>query len=196
MINPFASVALGAGLALSLAVPPGPINAMMASVSVSNGGALKGTAIGFGAITADATYLALVLLLHDFIPPVLEKPLALVGGCFLLFIGYSIIRGDGSNLIRFASRGYISGVLVGLTNPYQLGWWLTAGLSMVEILGYSSAAGFFGALFVWVFAFPFTLNKITRRYGGSISKVIRFASGIAVIGFGFFFIFLAVFGMY
>ncbi len=152
----------------------------------------KGTAIGLGAMTADATYLALILLVHQIIPTALERPLALVGGSFLIFLGYSILRKEGSGFASMTGRGYVSGVLVGLSNPYQLGWWLTAGLSMVDALGVASAAGFFGALLVWVILFPFSLNRITRRYGSYFPRAIRLVSGIAVIAFGLYFIGLAL----
>ncbi|MDG6934862.1 MAG: LysE family transporter [Nitrososphaerota archaeon] len=191
-MNLFASAAFGAGLAFSLAVPPGPVNAMIASASVSSSGMFKGTAIGLGAMTADATYLALILLVHQIIPTALERPLALVGGSFLIFLGYSILRKEGSGFASMTGRGYVSGVLVGLSNPYQLGWWLTAGLSMVDALGVASAAGFFGALLVWVILFPFSLNRITRRYGSYFPRAIRLVSGIAVIAFGLYFIGLAL----
>src|SRR5579875_2074666 len=166
------SAILGAGLAFSLAVPPGPINAMMAATSVTN--RFRASLIGFGAMTAGA------------IPGFLKPPLAVIGGFIIIFMGAKLIMQKGSK--EGSSGGYFSGLFVGISNPYQLGWWITGGLTMVSIFGYASIAGFFGALFIWVTAFPLALSKLTQRYKDTIPRLVRLVSAIALFLFGIYFL--------
>jgi threonine/homoserine/homoserine lactone efflux protein len=186
------SAALGAALAFSLAVPPGPINAMMAASSP--GGALKGTFVGLGAITADTIFLIIILIAHQNIPLYIRPALFILGGFFLLFMSYRVLLASSRGTVS-ATSGYISGVTVGLSNPYQLGWWLTAGLSMVTILGYASVAGFFGALFLWVFGFPYALHKVSGRYSDSFPRAVRWVSAFTLSVFGLYFIVTGIFGL-
>jgi threonine/homoserine/homoserine lactone efflux protein len=178
------SAILGAGLAFSLAVPPGPINAMMAATSVTN--RFRASLIGFGAMTADAIFLSVVILLHGAIPGFLKPPLAVIGGFIIIFMGAKLIMQKGSK--EGSSGGYFSGLFVGISNPYQLGWWITGGLTMVSIFGYASIAGFFGALFIWVTAFPLALSKLTQRYKDTIPRLVRLVSAIALFLFGIYFL--------
>jgi threonine/homoserine/homoserine lactone efflux protein len=55
------SLIAGILIGLSLAVPPGPINAIIAAESVKKS-YLDGIKVGLGAMTADATYLAITLV--------------------------------------------------------------------------------------------------------------------------------------
>jgi threonine/homoserine/homoserine lactone efflux protein len=178
------SAFLGAGLAFSLAVPSGPINAMMAATSVTS--RFKATLIGFGAMTADAVFLSIVILLHGAIPIYFKPPLAVIGGIVIIFMGAKLIMQKQS---REGGRGgYFSGLFVGISNPYQLGWWITGGLTMVSIFGYASLAGFFAALLVWVTAFPLALSKLTQKYKDTMPKLVRLVSATALFLFGIYFL--------
>lgn len=37
---------------------------------------------------------------------------------------------------------YLIGLTIGLTNPYQISWWLTVGISMIKSLSISVIPGF------------------------------------------------------
>ncbi|MEM0118377.1 MAG: LysE family transporter [Conexivisphaerales archaeon] len=179
------SVLLGAALAFSLAVPPGPINAMMAATSTTN--KWRATQIGFGAMTADAIFLSIVVILHGAVPAFLKPPLAVIGGFLIIYMGARLIT-QKTETDQENKGGYLSGLFVGISNPYQLGWWVSGGLTMVSIFGYASLAGFFSALLLWVTAFPFTLNKLTERYRETLPKLIKIISALALFIFGIYFL--------
>ncbi|MEM3684463.1 MAG: LysE family transporter [Conexivisphaerales archaeon] len=178
------SALLGAALAFSLAVPPGPINAMIAATSTTN--KWKATLIGFGAMTADAIFLSIVILIHGSVPAFLRPPLAVVGGFLIIYMGAKLLA--QKKIEEGSKGGYLSGLFVGISNPYQLGWWVSGGLTMVSIFGYASLAGFFSALLLWVTAFPFALNKLTEKYRETLPNIIRVISVIALFAFGIYFL--------
>jgi len=178
------SAFLGAGLAFSLAIPPGPINAMMAATSTIS--RFRASLIGFGAMTADAVFLSVVVLLHGAIPGNLRPPLAIIGGLVIIYMGTKLTMEKENK--EGKGGGYFSGLFVGISNPYQLGWWVTAGLTMVSIFGYASIAGFFGALLVWVTAFPFALSKLTQKYKDTLPKLVKLVSAVALFLFGIYFL--------
>lgn len=184
------SILLGAALAFSLAAPPGPINAMMAATAISNRN--RATMIGLGAMTADAIFLAIVVLIHGAVPSFLKAPIAIIGGSVIIYMGFKLIKAGNSD--AKANGSYLSGLSVGISNPYQLGWWVTGGLTMVSIFGYASLAGFFGALFVWVTAFPFALYKLALKYRSIVPKLIKMISVLALLIFGIYFIITGLMG--
>ena len=175
----------GFGLALSLAGPPGPMNALIASASTH--GPWKGVSTGLGAVTVDAVFLVVVALLHGYVPGWVKVPVSLLGGVLLIWLGYRAYGSKGQGPPS-AAEGYVSAVGLGLTNPYQLGWWLTAGLSMIAFLGYFSAVGFFAGLLAWVTAFPYAIWKLSSLYAERMLTAIRYASVVGLVGFGLFFI--------
>lgn len=183
-MEPLQSALLGAALAFSLAVPPGPINAMMAAASVYS--SRRATFIGFGAMTADAIFLSIVIFLHGSVPSFLKPPLSLVGGILIVYIAIGILTKQQTG--REKKGGYTSGLLVGISNPYQLGWWVSGGLTMVSIFGYASVLGFFAALLAWVLTFPYLLNKLSERSKVLFPKLLKWLSAIALFIFGAYFL--------
>ncbi|MEM0287938.1 MAG: LysE family transporter [Nitrososphaerota archaeon] len=180
---------VGLGMAFSLAAPPGPMNALIASAATVK--ALKGTVVGLGAVTADAIFLVLVLLLHGHIPSEFFKPVSIVGAFLLIFIAYKILN-SSSLEASSVSGGYLTGLSLGLTNPFQIGWWLTVGLAMVYYFGLSSALGFFTGLIIWIIAFPYFIWRISTRYGPRIITIIRYASAVGLIVFAIYFIYIGL----
>jgi len=149
----------GALLGLSLAVPPGPMNAIIAETTVSSGWG-AGVAAGVGAMAADACFFALAAVGVAAAVrrvPVLRAGLLAVGGVVLLYFAYRAARqaatgGDGET----AATGFTAAFAVAITNPSQITWWLTAGVALldpgtIEVVGHRlptggplAVLGFFG----------------------------------------------------
>jgi threonine/homoserine/homoserine lactone efflux protein len=151
----------GALLAWSLAAPPGPINALMAYAGARRG-FWTGWVYGLGAIAGDMTMLALTML----------GVLAVVGAATWLkvataFLGSglmawfaigafrtalrtgSTLGSDPDDRPISAPREFAKAYVIVVTSPFNWGWWLTAGASMIDALGWTTAAGFFAGLIVW-----------------------------------------------
>jgi len=187
---------LGFGLVLgcSLAIPPGPMNALIASVAARS--YRGGVVTGFGAMCADLVLGGLVFGLYTVVDlaPFVRWVYALGAGAMLYF-GSSILRtpvGDAANT-EANVRTFVRALALGLTNPFQSVWWMTAGLAFAYLGGPVLFAGLFGAIAVWIVTFPFAVHAGTRKHPGA-QRPIAIVSAAIVLGFAGYFAFLAIRG--
>jgi threonine/homoserine/homoserine lactone efflux protein len=231
--SPVVSLAAGVVFGLALAAPPGPMNAVIAEESVLRGWT-AGFRAGLGAATADAAFFVLALLgAVTFVRrvPAVEAAMVGVGGALMLYYAYgaaSAVRDsfhagdaadgrdqDAPGDPTGESAGFRKAFVLALTNPYQVVFWLTVGVGLLEagqvdllrrlpVLGADLAGlavvrtgspallvGLFVGILVWIVGFPAALVSARRR-------VERFAPAVAVLsaavlaGFGFVFLVRAV----
>jgi threonine/homoserine/homoserine lactone efflux protein len=144
------SVALGFGLGLSLAIPPGPVNALIAR-EASRHGALGGIRAGLPAPTLDTVYMLLVVFgLPRLVDLDAAKPwLASVGALLMLYLAWDTAR--VRPLAKAAPAKAVALWAVTLSNPFQYAWWLSAGATFLGEQGVWGAVGFVVAVFGWVF---------------------------------------------
>lgn len=152
----------GIALGLSLAAPPGPINAIMAAQAISSS-RLNGFLVGLGAMTSDATFLVITYTLSGLLilNETARGALSMVSFCLMLFLAYLTWR--ASRRIDLTTKKsvhipYLTGLTVGLTNPFQLSWWMSAGLSLISSIGLIIIIGFFTGILIWITSFPSVLN--------------------------------------
>ncbi|MGA1974574.1 MAG: LysE family transporter [Conexivisphaerales archaeon] len=181
------SVALGLSLGLSLALPPGPVNAMIATEGAER--AAKGTLVGLGALTADAFFMLLTLTLGTWLPSWARRPLTLTGGVVFILLAIFVLRARPS-IGRPGHVQYFTGLTMGLTNPFQIAWWLTAGLTLVTSFGFTVVGSFFVGILLWITAFPQAVHRGVVAFGGRILEVVRFASAAVLLAYGAWFIYL------
>ncbi len=189
-----ASFLSGLVLGYSLAVPPGPMNALIATWSLR--GFRHGFAVGAGAMSADFILMFLTLLLYGVLAGLGRQffaPFHVAGGLFFLYLAYKIGRarppaeGGGGR----QARGYLLGLSLGLVNPYQVGWWLTAGLSAIAQFGVEWAAGLFLAIFTWITAFPAAVRAGWRLNSRLTWLAIKIFSVAVLAAFGVLFLYAA-----
>jgi len=120
--------------------------------------------------------------------------IGLLGGMFLLAMGFSMLRSLGR--LAFGSSQHarsplVAGALLSIGNPYFLVWWATVGAAMVVravAFGVWGLAAF--ALLHWLcdFAWCTLLSVLSFRGGrlfGRRLQVVLFAScGVALLFFG------------
>ncbi len=185
-------VGFGLLLGFSLVVPPGPMNALIAARSSVRWRA--GVYTGLGALTADAILGVLVFTfqstvdLSEFIRPVYA-----VGSVVMIVLAYLVLRTNpqGTPTAPPGPTAYSQGVATGLSNPFQIVWWLTAGVGFAYVGGAPLFIGLFGAILLWVLFFPLLIRSGTQRYP-SIEPWIRYISAALIVGFAAYFAFLAV----
>lgn len=188
----YADLLFGFLLGFSLTIPPGPMNAFIATQTMVRGmGA--GVITGTGAMTADLVLGTVifaartVLDLHSYI-----RAVYVIGSVVLIVLAYSSIRGTSSmSPPQAGSRTYYRALLLGITNPFQILWWLTAGLAFAYIGGIILLAGLFAAIAVWIVLFPVVLHTGTRRHP-EVRRGITLASSILMVLFAGYFIYLAL----
>jgi threonine/homoserine/homoserine lactone efflux protein len=186
-MNLLESAGLGLALGFSLAVPPGPMNALIASVSTRSSRA--GTVTAFGAMSSDMLLGALVFSLNAVVDlREIVRPVDALGAVVLAYFGIRILtrREDPNPPTTSGVRTFSQGLALGLTNPFQILWWLTAGLAFARLGGPVLLVGLFGAVGTWVVVFPYAIHAGARRYP-------KLRSGVAIVSAGIMLAFAAYF---
>ncbi len=208
----------GVVFGLALAAPPGPMNAIIAEESVVRGWP-AGFRAGLGAMLADAVFFALTLA--GFVAvidrvSVVRPALYLAGGVLMLYFAVGAVReartaSSFTDADRGVSRGFRKTFVLSLTNPYQIGFWLTVGVGLLEpgtldVLAYVPAVGellegalvvrtgspalllgFFGGIGCWIVGYPAALVGAGRRVD-TFAPLVAAGSAVVLAGFGLAFL--------
>ncbi len=175
-LDPYWSFAYGILMGLSIAAPPGPINAIIANEAAKS--AIKGSSVGAGAMTADAIFFTVTYFFGRLIPSNILPYFYVVGAGLLLFLAYSVIKSSFPS--RSVKGNYIVGLSMGLVNPYQISWWITVGLFMMKEISVYTIPGFFIGIVIWITTFPLSVNKLLNK-PAYIEYIKLFSSGILVL---------------
>ena len=214
IVSALAGIALG----LSLAAPPGPMNAIIAEESVLRGWG-SGFRAGLGAMSADACFFVLALfgvitVIRD--AAVVQRVLFAAGGVLMLYFAYGTATdatdafggeaaadgaGNPEGDADDDSKGFRKAFVLALTNPYQILWWLTAGVGLldpgtftIDALGGLAVStgspmivvGFFAGIAVWISGFPAALVTVGRRVDAFAPVVATVSAAVlALAGLSF-----------
>lgn len=193
------------------------MNAVIAEESVV-GGWLAGVRAGLGAMTADAVFALLALLgLVTVVEqlPTLRGVMVTGGGLLMLYFALEAARSAEATLTGSetdgAGRGFTKAFVLAVTNPYQVLFWLTVGVGLLEsgeldvfaglpVVGDALTgllvvqtgslalfAGLFGGIAVWIVGFPAALATARRRVD-TVAPVVAAVSAIVLAGFGVLFL--------
>jgi len=213
-------VTLGSGMifGLALAAPPGPMNAIIAAESVSRGW-MAGVRAGLGAMSADVLFFVLTLagvvaVLDSYLS--VRPALYLAGGLLMLYFAIGAAH-EAASTTGFtdadstASSGFSKTFVLSLTNPYQIGFWLTVGVGLLEagrldvfahvpavgdllagtlVVQTGSATlliGFFAGIAVWIVVYPAALVSTGRRVN-TLAPIVAALSSVVLAGFGLLFL--------
>jgi threonine/homoserine/homoserine lactone efflux protein len=216
----FATAVAGAVFGIALAAPPGPMNAIIAEESVVRGWE-AGFRAGVGAMLADVLFFVLTLagvvaVIDRY--PVVRPVLYVAGGLLMCYFALGAIRearaaASFTSDSRGTSKGFRKTFALSLTNPYQIGFWLTVGVGLLQpgtldvfahvpVIGATLAGslvvetgspallvGFFGGIAVWIVVYPAALVSAGRRID-ALAPVVAAGSALVLAGFGL--VFLAV----
>jgi threonine/homoserine/homoserine lactone efflux protein len=168
------------------------MNALIASRSV--GSFRRGVITGLGAMSADLLLGVAVYLLQSSIDIESVVRFVYVLGCGIMaYFGYRLL--SPPSIAPAAESGglatYSAALAVGLSNPFQILWWLTAGLAFAYLGGLVLFAGLFGAIAVWILIFPYLIRSGVQRYP-RLGRVVTFASGGVMVAFAVYFAWLAL----
>ncbi len=213
---------MGTVFGLALAAPPGPMNAVIAEESVLRGWA-AGARAGLGAATADVLFFALAYVGVAAIvesAPRLQTAMIGAGGLLMCYFAIGAARGaratfrpTGGDEPRIeGGKGFRKALVLALTNPFQVLFWLTVGIGLLRpgrldvlaplpVVGEALAdtlvvttgspailGGFFAGIFGWVLGFPAVLVAAERRTE-TFAPLVAVGSALVLAGFGAFFLF-------
>ncbi|WP_042147333.1 LysE family transporter [Paucisalibacillus sp. EB02] len=189
-------------LGLSLAAPIGPVNAAQLDRGIK-GGFLPAWFVGLGAITADALYMLIVYLgvVHIVEIPFVQTFLWLFGGFVLTYTGIESmisakeIKAGHERTKEPLHKSFFAGFIMSITNPLTILFWLgiygsvlakTASSYGLETLILYSGAIFIGLL-TWDIAMAAVSSGFRKVLNERVLTGIAIFSGLALIGFGFYF---------
>ena len=180
MAMPIVAIVLGFGLGLSLAVPPGPVNALVVR-EASRHGLWGGVRAGLPAPTVDTFWMLLVVFglprLVD-LEPVLPW-LAGVGALLMLYLAWDTARVRDHATTPPVKAAALWAVT--LTNPFQYAWWLSAGTAFLTQQGVYGAVGFVIAVFGWVFALSNLVAHGAQRWPWFTSAMTLMSADLLVV---------------
>jgi len=216
--GPAVTLVAGAVFGLALAAPPGPMNAIIAEESVVRGWT-AGFVAGLGAMVADVLFFLLALagvvaVVEEF--PALRAGMVTAGGLLMLYFAVGAAQNVDATLTGEtegeAGRGFQKAFVLALTNPYQILFWLTVGVGLLDpgqadVLSYAPYVGdslagvlvvetgspalllgLFGGIVVWIVGFPGALAAGNRRVD-ALAPAVAGVSALVLAGFGLFFLY-------
>lgn len=185
-------------LGFSIAAPVGPIGVLCIRRTLANGMG-SGVFSGLGAATADALYGSIAALGLSVIANFLldyQFPLRLVGGLFLLYLGYTTYQSIPSTTAAAANSegltsAYVSTLLLTITNPMTILSFAAvfAGLGIVSAEGdflspFLLILGVFVGSMLWWLILSGTVNLLRQKFDPQRLKWINQLSGFIIAGFG------------
>jgi len=185
-------LAFGLALGFSLTIPPGPMNAFIASRSVRS--FREGVIAGLGAMSADLILGILVYALHASVDLSAElRWIYVLGAAVMVYLGVGLVRERSATtpLETRGTRTFTKALGLGVSNPFQIVWWLTAGLAFAYLGGWLLFVGLFGAIAVWIVVFPWAVHLGTERRP-EVARAVVVVSGVLIFGFAAYFLFLAL----
>jgi len=179
-------------LGIGAAVPLGPINILIMNEALKN--YKKAVAIGFGAMSADISYLLLILLgiTTFFQDQMALQVLSLIGGVFLIYLAFLIFKGRNKEIHKTKVSkknsilgNYVKGYLLTLLNPYTILFWLsvTTYSTTTESLA-MTLFGMVSALVLWITIMPYLVYRSRDMISNAISSKISIISALILLGFG------------
>ena len=220
--SPVASLGAGVLFGLALAAPPGPMNAVIAEESVLRGW-LAGVTAGLGAMLADACFFVLALVGIVTVvqnAPTLRGAMILGGGALMLYFAVGAatsarealtVESEAAATEEGVGRGFRKAFVLALTNPYQIAFWLTVGVGLLEpgtvdvlektpYVGAELAGlvvvrtgspllltGLFAGIVCWIVGFPTALRAAGKRVD-RLTPLVAGGSAVVLTGFGLLFV--------
>ncbi|MCD6307728.1 MAG: LysE family transporter [Candidatus Latescibacteria bacterium] len=185
-------------ISLTGVMAPGPITAVTVGTGTRSPHAGALVAVGHGIV--EFPLMALIYYgLGDFfrIGAVRAATFAL-GGLFLLFMGYDMLRSikKAARLHNGGSRKpLVAGILLSMGNAYFLIWWATVGASLISK---AVAFGIAGVMtfavvhwfcdLIWFYILSIASYKGGRVFGARFQKTVFAVCGVFLLFFGALFI--------
>ncbi len=208
------SVLFGVIFGLALAAPPGPMNAIIATESV-NRGWVAGFRAGLGAMAADLLFFWVALLgAVTIIDTTVQSVMVTVGGLLMFYFAVGAATGISKTPTEMSAAGrarsFSKTFVLGLTNPYQILFWLTVGVGLltpgtIDLLGQTPLGthfsgilvvetgspilivGLFAGILCWIVVFP-ALLVVAKQRVQRLAPAIAAGSALVLAVFGVMFL--------
>lgn len=185
----FDSFLNGLFLGFGVSVPFGPINILILTYALK---AFKNSiAVGLGAFSVDLLYLLLLQFgLLNFLDNVIfMRALAIFGFCFLSYMAYLMLKKKNEDLQldqhkdfkESLLKSYIKGIILNGSNPYVIGFWLSAaGIVLNNQHAYSTILGLVVAILFWIGTLAFVVAKYSYLFSAKVIRIINIVSALII----------------
>ncbi|EPD2344408.1 LysE family translocator [Campylobacter coli] len=184
----FDSFLSGVFLGFGVSVPFGPVNILILTYALK---AFKNSiAVGLGAFSIDMLYLFLLQFgLLNFLDNVIfMRFLAIFGFCFLTYMAYLMLRKKKESLNlehkefkESLLKSYIKGIILNGSNPYVIGFWLSAtGIVLSNQHAYSTILGLVVAILFWIGALALVVAKYSYLFSAKVICIINIVSALII----------------
>lgn len=172
-------------------IPLGPINILIANYALHS--YKKALALGIGAMSADVTYLLLIVfgLLKLLEGSIFLKIITLLGALFLLYIAILTYQHRDQCMEEKTLQEesilkvYLKGYTLTLLNPYTVGFWLS--VSTLQAKTTESPlwllAGLILAILSWTTLMPLVIFKSKHLFSLTITRRLAIVSALILAGF-------------
>jgi len=165
----------GLGLGFGAGLAPGPLQALVISVSLSRGFA-AGARVAAAPLLSDAVVIVVSLLFLRSIPDEVVAALGVVGGLFVIWLGIEAVREVAAEVEAGPPQtggSLLRGALVNLLSPHPWVFWLTVGGPLLVAAwadSVASALGFLVGFYVLLVGSKVALAAIVARGRRHLSR--------------------------
>jgi len=190
-------------IALSGALAPGPLLTVTISYSLKRG-FISGPLIILGHSILELILLIIIIsgLGRILQIPVFIKIVFIIGGIILILMGTNLMFSSAklkikkTKLKNIELNPVLSGIIISLSNPYWLIWWITIGMAYIiksmkyKFLGIAAFfTGHILADLLWYSFISFSFSKGRKFISDKVYHIIISVCGIFIIIFGFWFLY-------
>lgn len=194
--NFFGLITQGLILGFSIAAPVGPIGMLCIRRSLQNG-FKSGLSSGFGAASADAVYGMIAATGLTLIADFLKKQqtyLGILGGLFLLYLGYQTFRSSLPNADseeveeKSLISDFFSTFLLTLSNPITIFSFIAlfGGLSAnidFRMSAFILVLGVFCGSALWWITLSTAVSLLRRKFNAEMIRWVNNVAGLVIVGF-------------
>lgn len=189
-------------LGLGAAVPLGPINILIMNLALKS--YPKAFFLGFGAMSADITYLLLTLFGLTFFMKIwwVNLIFTIFGAVFLFYLAYLIFKNRKNSIQKQDIKGseilknYLKGYLLTLLNPYTVIFWLSisAYINARSLDPIYTLFGLFLAISLWITLMPLAIYKNKHLISQKLAEIFSTISALILSFFAFAMVWSLLFG--
>ncbi|MGB8648121.1 MAG: LysE family transporter [Anaerolineae bacterium] len=187
---------MGMTMGLAFAAPPGIVTAETFRRGV-RGGFGHALSVQLGSLIGDASYalMAFVGLATLVQGRVAQEVVGTLGALFLLYLAWQSFRTGSLEMVIAGETGgyreaFVSGMLLSLTNPWAIAFWVSFGGSLVAI-GLRTAddlpllfASFMLGSLLWSFVLAGLIERGRRLLSPRLFRIVSILCGLLLAGFG------------
>ena len=187
-------------LGLGAGITPGPLLGLIINETL-RGGWRAGVLVAIAPIIADAAIIGLTFTLFLQLPTFIFPVLGIVGGCYVLFLGWETLQTPSEVSVAAAEQAENAGnawsslrkgLIVNMLNPHPYLFWLIVGGPLISRLSQQSAwsaifaflAGFYSCLIGSKILLAVFIHTGRARLQGRGYRLALQVSGVLLLLFG------------